>query len=84
MSWPAGRVVNTLDLNPKRVSERVRSRPGHIQKLVNTKRVCRMRLKTVVPCTGASMPGQVKDPTHMTHRVPPAKTQIGLRRRVMI
>jgi hypothetical protein len=32
LSWPAGRVVNTL---PKRVSEWVRSRPGHIQTFVN-------------------------------------------------
>jgi hypothetical protein len=49
ISWPAGRVVNTLD--NRRVSARVRSRPGHIQSCEYKKRVCRMRLKTVVPWT---------------------------------
>jgi hypothetical protein len=58
-------LTRSLDYNPKRVSERVRSRPGHIQKHVNTNRVCRMRLKTVVPCSWASMPGQVKHPTQV-------------------
>jgi hypothetical protein len=50
MSWPAGRVVNMLDLQSKRVGERVRSQPGHIQKLVNTKCLS-VETKTVVPCT---------------------------------
>jgi hypothetical protein len=50
MSWPAGRVVNTFDLQGS-----VRGfDPGQsTYKVVNTKRFCRMRQKTVVPCTGS-------------------------------
>jgi hypothetical protein len=36
MSWPAGRVVNTLDLNPRKVGARVRSQPGHISNRFTT------------------------------------------------
>jgi hypothetical protein len=47
-----GRLVEwltRLTYDPRRVSARVRSRPGHIQSCEYKKRVCRMRLKTVVP-----------------------------------
>jgi hypothetical protein len=37
--------------NSRRVCARVRSRPGHIQSCEYKERVCRMRLKTMVPCT---------------------------------
>jgi hypothetical protein len=57
----AGRVVNTLEgavsgFDPGQ---------GTCKNLLTQKRVCRMRLKTVVPCTQASMPGQVKYPTQV-------------------
>jgi hypothetical protein len=93
--WCPGLLVEwltRLTYNPKRVSEWVQSRPGHIQKLVNKLwiqrgSVGRMRLKTVVPCNWESMPGQVKDPTRWTVACSglhtSGKNPIGLRRRVM-
>jgi LysM repeat protein len=43
-------------------------------KFVNTKRVGRTSLNTVVTCTRVSMPGQAKYPTGQT----PAKTSLAL------
>jgi hypothetical protein len=56
--------LTRLTYNPRRGGAWVRSRPC-TYKVVNTKRVCRMRLKPMVPFTRVSMPGQAKYPTQV-------------------
>jgi hypothetical protein len=57
--------LTRLTYNPRRVSARVQSRPGYIQNIVNKKKVCRMRLKSVISCTRVSNQCQGKDPTQV-------------------
>jgi hypothetical protein len=57
-----GLLVECSQHAAKRVSAQIRSRLQGTYKVVNTKRVCRMRLKTVVPCTRVSMWDRQKIP----------------------
>jgi hypothetical protein len=61
LSWPVGRAVNTLD-NPRRVNARVRSGPGHIQKMWIK---VGLSDETKNRGTWVSMSGQEKDPTQV-------------------